>query len=290
MSIQFSPLLRAKTRGNSGTFSVTSVDLRELGERASPVTVLDDFRVRGQPFGPHPHAGFSAVTYVFEDSEGGLRSRDSLGNDIVMSPGGIVWTQAGRGVIHEELPALPDRALHGLQVFVNLSSKNKLTAPQVHQLAHSDVPEWRSDAGDRVRVVVGSFEGIVSPLVPAEPFTFLDVHLRRRIALDVENAHNVLMYVLRGSILVHADNREQKVPTEHAVALHGGSERVEIEAPQPAHLVILSGREIRERVIAGGSFIMNEPEQIEAAIARYRRGEMGQLAPAASLASSPIPG
>ena len=31
-------------------------------------------RVRGQPFSPHPHAGFSAVTYVFEDSEGSLEA------------------------------------------------------------------------------------------------------------------------------------------------------------------------------------------------------------------------
>jgi hypothetical protein len=32
-----------------------------------------------------------------EDSEGKLRSRDSLGNDLVTGPGGIVWTQAGSG-------------------------------------------------------------------------------------------------------------------------------------------------------------------------------------------------
>ena len=57
----------------------------------------DEFRVTGRPFPPHPHAGFSAVTYVLEDSEGKLRSRDSLGNDLVTGPGGIVWTQAGSG-------------------------------------------------------------------------------------------------------------------------------------------------------------------------------------------------
>ena len=287
MSIQFSPILRPQTRGNNGTFSVTSVDLRELRDQASAVTVLDDFRVRGQPFGPHPHAGFSAVTYVFEDSEAALRSRDSLGNDIVVGAGGIVWTQAGRGVVHEELPAQPDRELHGLQVFVNLSSKNKLIPPQVHYLPNSEVPEWRSDVGDRVRVVVGSFEGLISPLAPAEPFNILDVHLRREITFDVQNAHHALMYVLTGNILVRADGREQQVPTEHAVALHGGSGRVGIEARGSAHLIILSGPEIRERVIAGGSFIMNEPSQIEAAIARYRRGEMGQLVPAANLGGLP---
>jgi redox-sensitive bicupin YhaK (pirin superfamily) len=62
---------------------------------------------------------------VFEDSKAALRSRDSLGEDVVVGPGGIVWTEAGRGVMHEELPASDDE-LHGLQIFVNLSAKNKL--------------------------------------------------------------------------------------------------------------------------------------------------------------------
>lgn len=29
-----------------------------------------------------------------------------------------------------------------------------------------EVPEWRSGVGDRMRVVVGSFKGLASPLVP----------------------------------------------------------------------------------------------------------------------------
>jgi len=67
MSIQFSPVLAAQESGSGTTFTIQSIDLHQLGERASPVVVLDDFRLRGRPFAPHPHAGFSAVTYVFED-------------------------------------------------------------------------------------------------------------------------------------------------------------------------------------------------------------------------------
>jgi len=280
MTIQFSPVIAAQDRGNRGSFSVKSIDLDRLGERASPIAVLDDFRVRGQPFAPHPHAGFSAVTYVLEDSEGGLRSRDSLGNDIVVGPGGIVWTQAGSGVIHEELPAEFGRELHGLQIFVNLSSKNKLAAPQMLRLAKREVPEWRSDAGDRVRVVVGSFEGVSSPLVPAEPFTLLDVELRREISFSLQNAHNALVYVLEGDVLARADGREQKVSSEEAMALHGSGGRVAFGAYQPARFLILSGADIREPIIVQGSFIMNARSQIDAAIARYRAGAMGSLAPA----------
>jgi redox-sensitive bicupin YhaK (pirin superfamily) len=65
MSIQFSPVIAARPQGKGGSFSVKSIDLDELGERASPVAVLHDFRVSGRPFPPHPHAGFSAVSLVF---------------------------------------------------------------------------------------------------------------------------------------------------------------------------------------------------------------------------------
>lgn len=279
MSIEFSPVVAAQTRQSSAAFSVKAVDLHEFGEAASPVIVLDDFRVSGRPFPPHPHAGFSAVTYVFEDSPGGLRSRDSLGNDIITGPGGIVWTQTGSGVIHEEVPADPDRELHGLQIFVNLSSRNKLLAPQMLRLDKHEVPEWRSDAGDRVRVLVGSFQGVSSPLVPAEPFTFLDVELRREIPFSLQNAHNALAYVVAGEVRVRADDREQKVSSEQALALSGSGGSVMFEAFQPAHFLILSGAEIREPLVLDGPFVMNERSQIEAAVARYRSGGMGRLEP-----------
>lgn len=278
MPVQFSKVIPSETHGKGRTFSVQSIDLDELGDRASPIAVLDQFRVRSQPFPPHPHAGFCAVTYVLEDSEGSLRSRDSLGNDVVMGPGGIVWTQAGSGLMHEEVPADPDRELHGLQIFVNLSSKNKLVAPQMLRLEKSKMSEWRSDAGDRVRVVVGSFEGLSSPLVPVEPFTFLDVQLQHQISFNLEKDHSALIYVIKGKILARANGRQQEVPAEHALGLHGGG-RVTFEGSRPAHFVILSGAEIREPVVAHGPFIMNERSQIDAAFARYQTGKMGHLAP-----------
>jgi redox-sensitive bicupin YhaK (pirin superfamily) len=121
MPIQFSKLIAAHGRGHGG-LAHKAIDLQELGYRASPIAVLDHFRVRGRPFPPHPHAGFSAVTYAFEDAQVGLRSRGSLGDDVVVGSDGIVWTHAGSGVVHEEIPAQNDRELHGLQIFVNLSS------------------------------------------------------------------------------------------------------------------------------------------------------------------------
>ena len=279
MSTQFSPVIATKSHGKAGSFSVKSIDLDAIGKSASPIALLDDFRVSGRPFGPHPHAGFSQLTYVFEDSMGSVRSRDSLGNDLVVGPGGIVWTQAGSGMMHQEVPADPKRELHGLQVFVNLSAKNKLIEPKVLHLAGDKVPEWKNGTGDRVRVVVGTFAREASPLSPAEPFELLDVSLRRGIDFDLIDGYNALVYVLDGEVTIGAEDCGQEVQTGHAIALSGSGGRVRIETAGTAHAVILSGPEISEPVVAHGPFIMNDQAQIEAALARYKAGAMGKLAP-----------
>ena len=281
MPIQFSRPVAARQRALPGFSSLLYVDLEELGVAGSPLAVLDDFRAPGLPFSPHPHAGFAAVTYVFEDSPGDLRSRASLGADLTVGQGGIVWTEAGSGVVHEEIPAMTGRELHGVQLFVNRSARNKLIPPQVLHLDPGDVPEWRSGEGDRVRVVAGSFEGVSSPLDPAEPFTLLDAWLRGEIPVDLPDAHTMIVYVLTGSVAVRADGRQEKAAGGQALALTGrrGGGEVRLEAGQPAHLLVLSGAEIREPVVTAGPFIMNEPSQIESAAARYQRGEMGHLAP-----------
>lgn len=280
MSIQLSPVAASRVGRCQRGLSVKSIELSPFPEQGSPLVGLDEFRSSGAPSGPNPRAGFSAVTYVLEDSSGALRSRDSLGNDIVMGPGGIVWNQAGSGLIHEERPAERQRELHGLHVFINLSSRNKLVAPRVFFLARSQMQEWHGRGGDRVRVVVGSFRGVSSPLVPAEPFHWLDVELRQQIKFDLPEGHCALVYVLSGALEVRVCDGTRNLESEQAVALYGSGGSATFVPSRPARFLILSGKQIREpMVVEGGSFMMNERSQLDAAIARYQAGAMGQLAP-----------
>jgi redox-sensitive bicupin YhaK (pirin superfamily) len=115
--------------------------------------MFDHYRMSGPTFAPHPHAGLSAVTYVFEDSAGAIHNRDSLGHDLDVQPGEILWTQAGSGVVHDEYPAKHDASVHGLQLFVNLSRKNKFIAPQMLYGRSSAILVWKDAAGNRVRIL-----------------------------------------------------------------------------------------------------------------------------------------
>lgn len=279
MPIEFSPVINTQPRRIPGFTSLQFVDLEALGVHASPLSVLDDFRVQELPFSAHPHAGFSAVTYVFEDSLGAVRSRASSGADLVVGPGGVVWTQAGSGVVHEEVPAERGRELHGLQLFVNLTSDHKLAEPRVMHLDGGDVPIWDGSAGDSLRVVVGTFAGLASPLVPDEPFTMLDVNLRSQISYVLEAGENTVIYVLSGTLLVRVGEQLARVGGGQAQALSGSGKTATLEAVDPARLLVLTGKKIDEPVVEEGPFIMNDRAQIHAAIARYRSGAMGGLQP-----------
>ncbi|WP_208948475.1 pirin family protein [Segnochrobactrum spirostomi] len=277
MSVSVSPAIRLTRRADTPDFSVSGIDLHDIAGPRAPVTVLDEFRVTGRPFPPHPHAGFSAVTYVLPGSAGGLRSRDSLGHDITVGPGGIVWTEAGHGLLHHEVPSDPDKMLHGLQIFVNASARAKLGPPRLLWLDGAAVPIHRDGEGVLARVVVGEFGGVRSPLEPTEPFTLLDVDLTGSTSFALGEDQFATVYARSGRVELGAGHSPRTLQRSEIATLHGGADRISIEALDPANVLILVGLEIRDPVVAHGPFIMNSEDQIRDAAARYTRGAMGSL-------------
>lgn len=260
-----------------GHFTANSFNLHAHGATASPFIMLDDFRVRGRPFPPHPHAGFSAVTCVFEDSGSGLRVRDSLGNDVQVQPGGLVWTQAGRGVMHQEMASDPRHELHGAQIFVNLSTQQKLLPAQTLWLDAPAVPQWTSVGGDRVRVLSGTFGQLTSALKPAEEITLLDVSLRDGLELPCGPGCYALIYLVSGQVRVSSSGIE--LASGQAAAVQGEGS-ISLHALTPAaHVLFMAGSSLRETLVINGPFIMNNRQQISQAIARFESGDFGALAP-----------
>ena len=278
MSLIFSALLTPQTRGFGRALSVQSFDLHRAGLQRSPIVMFDDFRVNGHPFAPHPHAGFSAVTYVFDDSPGRLRSRDSLGGDYVVGRGGIVWTQAAQGVMHEELPADQGAELHGLQFFVNLTGSNKAIAPRVFVLDGGAAPVWTGEGGDRVLAVAGDYRGATSPLRLAEPFQLFDVQLASRVELTLPGSWSGVIYARCDAVEITHPGGAFLLPAGRAVAVEGEGDFA-LNAIGKSRPIYLAGPAVEEAVLQHGPFIMREPAEIEAAMKLHQRGDMGSLAP-----------
>ena len=65
---------------------------------------MEDWLPRGV-FGKHPHRGIETVTYVVE---GRIDHYDNQGHEGTILPGDVQWMTAGRGLMHNEIPAEGD--------------------------------------------------------------------------------------------------------------------------------------------------------------------------------------
>lgn len=252
------------------------------GVALDPFLSVDHFRMSQPTFPPHPHAGFSAVTYMFEDSPGGFTNRDSLGDVSRIGPGALHWTQAARGMMHEEIPERRGVVCHGLQMFVNLRADHKQAPPRAFHADAAAIPEVSVGAGTRVRVLAGSLAGARSPLDELlTPVLLLDVHLEpsARAHLPVD-APSAFALGLAGAGVTGPAGAPRDLDAHVALAFAADGDHLELEAgPAGLHVLIGAGHPIGEPVVFGGPFAMTTRRDVEAAHARFQRGEMGRLAP-----------
>ena len=120
-----------------------------------PFLGIDAFSMPQSYFLPHPHGGMSAITLLFADSPGGVRNRDSTGDDSIIEPGDLHWTQAGSGIIHEETPSKPGQAALGLQIFVDMAPERKYDKAAVFKVKRADMPVQQL-AGATLTAVAGA--------------------------------------------------------------------------------------------------------------------------------------
>jgi redox-sensitive bicupin YhaK (pirin superfamily) len=256
--------------------------LKASREQLDPFIVADHFRMWQPTFGPHPHAGFSAVTYLFEDSEIGFRNRDSNGQQNLIQPGDLHWTLAGSGVMHEEIPLVPGKVAHGLQIFVNLPAIAKHMPPAAMHIASSDMPRFPVGEG-QAKLVFGQWlielsghDSLVHAARPAPApgdATLLDLWLPAggKMALPLPSGQQAVVIRIEGDAQLDG-------LTAPAWALARGSS-VTLTAPssEPVRVALLAGTPWSEPLFMQGPFGMASQADLQRAMARYQAGDMGRL-------------
>lgn len=189
-------------RANHGSH-FRAFGLRGMPGMIDPFLGVDHAWMSGPTFPPHPHSGFSAVSYLFLDSETGVINRDSVGNHNLIQPGGLHWATAGSGIVHEEVPAENGKTVHSLQIFVNLPQELRNMKPFTLTLEPQDVPVVQLP-GVRVRVPAGSFRELYSPLKLPTDVTILEVSLdnHAELSLPIESGHCAFIMPIFGTISV----------------------------------------------------------------------------------------
>ena len=81
----------------------------------------DDTIAPGMGFGTHPHDNMEIITFPLA---GGLRHRDSMGNEKVVSYGEVQVMSAGTGIQHSEMNASSTEMAKTLQIWVFPNQQN----------------------------------------------------------------------------------------------------------------------------------------------------------------------
>jgi redox-sensitive bicupin YhaK (pirin superfamily) len=273
-AITKSQLGEKMTRGDG--FEALSFIHRQLDGLMDPLIMVDHFNMSEPTFGPHAHAGISAVSLLFEDSTGSFRNKDSLGNDIELAPGDLYWLKAARGAVHDEAPTAGSRT-HALQIFVNLPAAQKQDEPSARHVPAAEMPVIESP-GYRVRVMTGKSNGVVGATPPAMPFTILDIALQAKGSFThrTDPGDATWLHVIRGKIEVELDGTRHRLSSDAALAAHGTDE-IRLLSDAGGQAVLLSGAPLREPFVQKGPFAMRDVDQLAAVIAAYEAGELGTV-------------
>jgi quercetin 2,3-dioxygenase len=222
--------------------------------------------IRGFPM--HPHRGIETVTYMLE---GATHHRDSLGNEGTINAGDVQWMTSGRGILHEEMPRRGESGnIYGFQLWVNLPSKLKMTAPRYQEVNAATIPTYEKD-GVKIRVVAGEVNGVAGPVteIAASPL-YLDVELApdTEFIQPVPNGRTALAYVFEGKG-VFAD---QTIEAVHLVKFEDGdSVRVKTEN-KSIRFMLMAGQPFKEPIAPYGPFVMNTMEEIQQTLVELRNG------------------
>ena len=260
-----------------------------------PFLMMDDFRgdrpsdySAGFPW--HPHRGIETITYVLA---GAVDHADSLGNHGALGAGDVQWMTAGSGILHQEMPKGDALGrMHGFQLWANLPSSLKMTAPRYQDVPGLAIPQVVDDDGVSVKVICGEFWGKKGPVdgVAAEP-RYLDIFVPagKRKVFKVENYRQAFAYVFEGSGAFEGASaplgvlHEEQVDGEEVlvrreagnrslVVFDSGDEIAVRAGDAGLRFLLVSGRPIREPVAWHGPIVMNTQAEIRQAVSDLQRG------------------
>jgi redox-sensitive bicupin YhaK (pirin superfamily) len=270
---------------NVGNIKVQEL-LPNAGEFFSPFLVFHHGKAvadKNIPFhkqgvGPHPHRGFSPVSFIYK---GGVHHQDSRGNNHVVYAGGTQWTSAGMGIIHSErVPA--DIFAHGgeqelLQVWVNTPAANKMEQPKYYPASAEKTPTIvTADGLTTIRVPAGNVNG-TKGIIP----TFTDVTTAMgemknggTFKFNFPASHNTLLYVLSGELTI---NETQTLSNQQLALFNNDGGSFTIKAAADTLFFVGSGETINEPIASHGPFVMNTQTEIMEAFKDAQQGKMGVL-------------
>ena len=297
---------------NEADFNYQHTDPFLLLDYGQPTTFAPNPNHENEPhgIGQHPHKGFETVTIAYA---GEISHADSAGGCGIIKEGDVQWMTAGRGIMHEEFHS-PDFSRRGglfsmVQLWVNLPSAHKLTAPKYQTLKRADLPMVdltdfeNGHALGQAAIIAGEWQdtkGAASTFTPINMWN-IALHSSGSTMLQVPNNHNIMILVQEGTLLVNdksvsagsliqfatptdtdldsdinAANEPSATQVSDSIKLTYPKLSDDEHAPSTVKLLLLSGEPIGEPVAGYGPFVMNTEAELKQTFRDYQTGNFGK--------------
>jgi quercetin 2,3-dioxygenase len=253
-----------------------SIGTRKL-DHLDPFLLLDHFESArpadyqaGFPY--HPHRGIETVTIV---RKGEVQHRDSLDHHGSIGAGDIQWMTSGSGIMHEEMPQVRPEGIAGLQLWLNLPARDKMTRPKYRDLQAQHLAERALDGGANARVIAGEaaggrLTGPVEGLAVAPKFVDVTLPPGTTFRESVPRGHTAFAYVDHGDVRFGPEQTPAHGP---ALVVFGDGDVVEASAGAGGgRFLLAAARPLHEPIARYGPFVMNTRAEIEQTLADLRSG------------------
>ena len=258
-----------RTKDGAGV-SLVRVLGNQTVQEYDPILMLDSFDSTNPDdytagFPMHPHRGIETISYVYR---GFMTHKDSLGNEDTIGDGEVQWMTAGSGIMHEEKLPAAERML-GVQLWLNLPAKDKMTAPAYRSIKNSEIEEIEIENG-KLRLLAGEYNGRKGYQGKYLPLDYYDIHLNpdASITIRTDIERSVLVFTLLGNAYIGGELVKEKT----AVKLTAG-DHVEIKAiDQKAQVLFISSLYLHEPIFWGGPIVMNIKDELKQAFDDLKQG------------------
>ena len=248
--------------------------VRVLGNKTvkefDPILMLDSFDSTNPAeytagFPMHPHRGIETVSYVYR---GKMLHKDSLGNSDMIGDGEVQWMNAGSGILHEEQIPKADRML-GVQLWLNLPAKEKMSPPLYHSIKNEDITEIEFEGG-KLRLLAGRYQGVEGYMGKHLPLDYYDVHLNPGAVLRIETPadESVMAFTSLGGAYIGGEYVEEKTAVKlsegETLELKGGS--------STSQILVMKSAPLNEPIAWAGPIVMNTRQELDNAFKELQNG------------------
>ena len=225
-------------------------------------------------FPDHPHRGFATLSYLLS---GKVFHEDFKGHKGELGPGDVQVMTPGKGIVHSEMPGSFTEPAIGFQLWLNLKAKEKYCDPDYQEYKSANLPIFeKKDL--KVKIVVGSYEKMVSPIKGKTEFEFFDFQMaaNSQLTVPIKKGWSTFIVTHKGSMAI---DEVQKVEEKDGFFFETNEEsEAELNlktGDKECSFIFVSGEACKEPIFQYGPFVLTTKEELAKAFDDYQMGKNG---------------